>query len=1117
MPAIAITDHGNMHGIPEFTRAAEKYGVQAILGCEFYLSADMSDKTDKRRYHQVLLAKNEVGYRNLIKLSSAAFVDGFYYKPRIDRKILAERAEGLIATTCCLQGEVLQAILRKGEDAAREIFEAYLEIFGEDYYIELQDHGITDQKTVNEVLVRWAAEYNVKVIATNDVHYVEQIDNEPHDILLCLQTGADLDDPRRMKFENDQFYLKSTAEMQAALSIDIDPRIVDAALDTTREIADKCTFQLSRSDLLMPHFPLPNEFGGDMDAFLHHMVFERARIRYPELAQNVVERLEHELSIIKQMGYAGYFLIVQDFTTAARDLGVSVGPGRGSAAGSAVAYCLGITNVEPLAFDLLFERFLNPERISMPDIDIDFDDRGRSKVIDYVVEKYGKESVCQIVTFGTMGARSAIRDVSRVLNIPLPEADRIAKLIPEGPSDDSLADKIKAVPELKELLKSPDENIRKLLRYAPLLEGSARHTGVHAAGVVIAPGNVSDYVPVAVAKGKSGASGAIISQYDGNSIEHFGLLKMDFLGLRTLTILNDAIDLIKQTSGVEIDLDEIPMDDDATLELFRLGDTIGMFQFESDGMREWLKKLKPTSLNDLIAMNALYRPGPMDLIPNYVDRKNGREEVDYPHPLLQEILEPTFGLPIFQEQVIQMAQVMAGYTLGAADILRRAMGKKKQSEMDKQREIFVEGAQKNGVEQRNANEIFDMMAKFAGYGFNKSHSAAYSVIAFHTAYLKAHYPSEFLAAVMTNELGDSSKLGTVIDEAKRLNLEILPPSINKSQSRFGIEDGNIRFGLLGIKGVGSSAIEAIVEAVGKKGPFENLFDLCHALNLSAVNKKTLECLTLAGALDEFEGHRAQLVENMEDAYRYAQRVQADEAAGQNSLFGTAEGSVRAMKPTLKPAEPWARSEILKRERDVMGFYVSGHPLESFEPEVRAFSSASLSKPEDLPETPQTIFGIITEVRERTQKNGRLMAFFTLEDFRGHTEIALFGKQYEQMREHIKIDGLVMIKGTPMQRGGQLRWKITEVVPMQRVRDKMVRSIVLRVDTTRVQQSTINELLELCERNRGSCKLYFDVEDQMLPEPVRLRSRAFVVDPSPELVQGITRLFGGDNIHVMGES
>jgi DNA polymerase-3 subunit alpha len=1117
MPAIAITDHGNMHGIPEFTRAAEKYGVRAILGCEFYLSPDMSDRTDKRRYHQVLLAKNEVGYHNLIKLSSSAFVDGFYYKPRIDRDLLTKHAEGLIATTCCLQGEVPQAILRKGEDAARAVFETYVDIFGDDYYIEIQDHGIADQKTVNQVLLRWASEYNVKAIATNDVHYVEQVDNEPHDILLCLQTGADLDDPRRMRFENDQFYLKSTAEMQSALSVDIDSKIVDAALDTTREIADKCTFKISRSSLLMPHYPLPDAFDSDMDGYLRHLVFERASVRYPELTQDVVDRLEQELAIIKQMGYAGYFLIVQDFTTAARDLGVSVGPGRGSAAGSAVAFCLGITNVEPLAYDLLFERFLNPERISMPDIDIDFDDRGRSKVIDYVVEKYGRESVCQIVTFGTMGARSAIRDVARVLNIPLAETDRIAKLMPDGPNAGSLAEAIQTVPELKDLHKSPDENIRKLIRYAPLLEGSARQTGVHAAGVIIAPGNVSDYVPVAVAKGKSGASGAVISQYDGNSIEHFGLLKMDFLGLRTLTILNDAIDLVKETHGVDIELDEIPLDDDLTLELFRRGETIGIFQFESDGMREWLKKLKPTLLNDLIAMNALYRPGPMDLIPNYVDRKNGREEVDYPHPLLKELLEPTFGLPIYQEQVMQMAQIMAGYTLGGADVLRRAMGKKKQSEMDKQREIFVEGARANGVDERVANDIFDMMAKFAGYGFNKSHSAAYSVIAFHTAYLKAHYPSEFLAAVMTNELGDSTKLGVVIDDTKRLNLNILPPLLNKSRARFGIEDGHIRFGLLGIKGVGSSAIEAAIDVVGKKGPFNDLFDLCHAVNLASVNKKTLECLILAGALDDFDGHRAQLVANLDDAYRYAQRVQADEAAGQNSLFGSAEGSVRAAPPTLKPADPWSRGELLKKEREVMGFYISGHPLESFSPEVRTFSSATLAKPEDLPESPQTICGIITEVRERTQKNGRLMAFFTLEDFHGNAEIALFGQQYEQLREHVKVDSLVMMKGTPMQRGGQLRWKITELVPMQRVRDKMVRSIVLKVDTKRVEPGTIKELLELCERNRGSCKLYFDIEDQMLPEPVRLRSRTFVVDPSPELVQGITRLFGGDNIHVMGES
>ncbi|MGA7305430.1 MAG: DNA polymerase III subunit alpha, partial [Rhodothermales bacterium] len=821
MPAVAITDHGNLHGIPEFTRAAEKYGLKAILGCEFYMCASMEDRQDRTRFHQILLAKNETGYRNLIRLSSLSFTEGFYYKPRLDRPLLARHAEGLVASTCCLQGEVPQAILRQGEDQARRLFEEYLEIFGEDYYIEIQDHGIPKQRQVNEVLLRWAKEYNVKLIATNDVHYVEQADSEPHDVLLCLQTGADLNDTRRMRFDNDQFFFKSMPEMQAALTEVLDPSIVDRALDTTIEVADKCDFKLSRANMLMPHYPLPAEFKGDMDAYLRHLVFERAKRRYVPITQDVTERLDHELAIINQMGFAGYFLIVQDFTTAARELGVTVGPGRGSAAGSAVAYCLGITNIDPLQHDLLFERFLNPERISMPDIDIDFDDRGRSKVIDYVVEKYGRESVSQIVTFGTMGARSAIRDVARVLGIPLAETDRIAKLIPEGQSPEarSLAVAVEKVPELHDLLEHPDDKVRKLIQFARLLEGSARHTGVHAAGVIIAPGDVSNYVPVAIAKGKTGSSNAVISQYDGNSIERYGLLKMDFLGLKTLTILNDAVALIKQERGVEIDLDELPENDERTLELFRRGETVGIFQFESDGMREWLRKLRPTAFDDLVAMNALYRPGPMDLIPNYVDRKNGRESVDYPHPMLRDILEPTYGLPIYQEQVMQMAQTMAGYTLGGADLLRRAMGKKKQSEMDKQRGIFVSGAKENGVDERKANEIFDVMAKFAGYGFNKSHSAAYSVVAYQTAYLKAHFPAEFMAAVMTSELGDSTRLAIMMEEIKRLRIALLPPSINHSQAHFSIEDGSIRFGLLAIKGVGSAAIESVVEMREEHGPF----------------------------------------------------------------------------------------------------------------------------------------------------------------------------------------------------------------------------------------------------------------------------------------------------------
>ncbi|MFB3133974.1 MAG: DNA polymerase III subunit alpha, partial [Rhodothermales bacterium] len=671
--ALGITDHGNLFGIPEFYTTAKKIGVHPVLGSEFYVTASgMQDRQVRTRYHQVLWAKNEQGYRNLTRLSSLSYTEGFYYKPRIDHEALRRYGEGLVATTCCLQGEVPQTILKKGEEAARAVFEAYLDLFGDDYYIEIQNHGIADQQTVNAVLVRWAREYGVKIVATNDVHYVEQEDAAAQDVLLCLQTGKDLLDPSRMRFEGDQFYLKSAEEMQAAIA-EVDPEIVQQALAATGEIADKCRFDLAMGNLLMPHYPIPEAFGDDIDAYLRHLVFERARSRYPEMPQTVVDRLNHELGIIKTMGYTGYFLIVQDFTTAARELGVSVGPGRGSAAGSAVAYCLGVTNIDPLKYGLLFERFLNPERVSMPDIDIDFDDRGRAKVIDYVIQKYGRENVCQIITFGTMGARSVIRDVARVLGIPLPEADRIAKMIPEGPKV-SLASAMADVRAFRALKDDPNAQIRKLMHYAEVLEGSARHTGVHAAGVIIAPGRVSDYIPIAIAKNKGDP--VVTTQYAGNWIEKFGLLKMDFLGLSTLTILNDAVALIKKNHGVEIDLDAIPLDDEKTLALFQRGETIAVFQFESEGMREWITKLKPTSLDDLIAMNALYRPGPMDLIPNYVRRKHGQEKVEYPHPMLEPVLKMTYGIPVYQEQVMQMAQVMGGFTLGKADVLRRGMGKK---------------------------------------------------------------------------------------------------------------------------------------------------------------------------------------------------------------------------------------------------------------------------------------------------------------------------------------------------------------------------------------------------------------------------------------------------------
>lgn len=1121
-PAIAITDHGNLYGVPEFYTAARSKGIQPIIGCEFYVAAGGMRDKEKAYYHQVLLAMNLEGYRNLIKLSSLSYTDGYYYKPRIDKATLRQYSAGLIATTCCLQGEVLQAILKRGEPAARAVFEEYLEIFGDRYYVEIQDHAIEDQRTCNAVLTRWAAEYGVTVIATNDVHYVHEADAEAQDVLLCLQTGKDLADPNRMRFDNNQFFLKSADQMRSALAPGLaqgvfsDARAVDAALDATREIADRCRLELPTGELLMPHFPLPAGFQSAAE-YLRHLTYEGARRVYPELAARVRERLDLELGVIGSMGFDGYFLIVQDFTTAARTLGVSVGPGRGSAAGSAVAYCLGITNIDPLTYDLLFERFLNPERVSMPDIDIDFDDRGRGKVIDYVVGKYGRESVCQIVTFGTMGAKSVIKDVSRVLGIPLAEADRIAKLVPDGVKV-SLERARKESKEFADLERSPDPQIRRLMQYATVLEGSARHTGVHAAGVIIAPGDVSQYVPVALQKGKGGTGDTLTTQYDGRWIEKFGLLKMDFLGLKTLSILADALALIRENLGVEIDLDHVPLDDPKTFALFQKGDTASVFQFESSGMREWMRKLKPTSLNDLIAMNALYRPGPMELIPTYIDRKHGREPVEYPHAMLEDILAPTFGIPVYQEQVMQMAQVMGGYSLSGADLLRRAMGKKDPAKMAQERDKFVAGAEANGVGPEKASDVFDMMEKFAGYGFNKSHSAAYSVIAYHTAYLKAHHPAEFMAAVLTTEMADSSKLALALDATRVAGIEILPPCVNRSQAHFTVDGGRVRFGLAAVKGVGQGAIDALVVAREKAGgAFDDLFALVRELDLRAVGKKALEALACAGAMDAFEGHRAQMAAAVEPAWAYAHRTQADKAAGQSSLF---VGS--ASEPTYAPALPtvdaWTRTEQLRHERDLVGFYVSGHPLDDYAAETRAFATACAGDPESIPhESDQTVIGIVTEVQRRMSKSGRPMAFVTLEDTTGACEVMFFAAVLERNGHHLVPDEVLLVRGKAETARGGLKLLAREVLPMWRVREQLVKALVVRVDVDAVAEADVDALATLCEANRGTCKVYFEVEHPALPRAVRLHSRTAVVDLTPDFLKGVTALFGQRAVMLEGEA
>jgi len=751
MKALAITDHGNMFGVFKFVAEAQKHEVAPIVGCEFYMAPNRLDKTDKKRYHQVLLAKNATGYFNLSKLCSLGFIEGYYYHPRIDKELLKQYKEGLIATTCCLAAEVPRMIIEKGEEEAEKIFLEWLDMFGEDYYIELQRHGIADQDKVNEVLIKWAAKHNVKMIATNDSHYVNEDDWEAHDILLCLQTGKDIDDPGRFKFDNNQFFLKTKAQMAEVF------QDVPEALDNTMEVVSKIEPLELKRDVLLPSYTLPEGFTSE-DEYLKHICFEGVNRRYNELTGDLRDRIEYELKVIKDMGFAGYFLIVQDFITAAKELGVSVGPGRGSAAGSVVAYCAGITNIDPIAYNLLFERFLNPERISMPDIDIDFDDVGRQKVIDYVVDKYGKKQVAQIITFGTMAARMAIRDVGRVLKLPLAETDRLAKMIPEMPGT-TLQKSFKEVPELRDIRDGKGGEVAgKTMRFAQVLEGCARHRGLHAAGVIIAPDDLTKFIPVCTSKD----SDLLVTQFDGKYIEDAGMLKMDFLGLKTLSIIDEARVNIEKNHGVKIDIDEIPLDDTTTYELYQKGETVGTFQFESEGMRMYLKDLKPTDIEDLIAMNALYRPGPMEYIPEFIDRKHGKKKVEYPHECLEEILKPTHGIMVYQEQIMQAAQIMAGYSLGNADILRRAMGKKKASEMEKQKAIFIKGAEDKGYDSKQAADTFEIMEKFASYGFNRSHSAAYSVLAYQTAYLKANYPAEYMAAVLTHNMSDIKHINLIL-------------------------------------------------------------------------------------------------------------------------------------------------------------------------------------------------------------------------------------------------------------------------------------------------------------------------------------------------------------------
>lgn len=1111
MNAIAITDHGNMFGVFQFVAEAAQFGLKPIVGCEFYLSENRHvkefthDKKDKR-YHQLMLAKNATGYKNLMKLCSLGYMEGMYSKwPRIDKELVEKYHEGIIATTCCLGAEVPQTILHKSEEEAEKIFQWWLNIFGEDYYVELQRHNLPEQDKVNEVLLKFAKKYNVKIIATNDSHYVDREDSEAQDILLCINTGdkksVAIGEGKgyRFGFPNNEFYFKSTDEMTKLFDD------LPEAIDNTNEITDKIETLSLKRDILLPNFPIPPEFK-NANEYLTHLTWEGAKKRYKIITEEIESRLNFELDIINKMGFAGYFLIVADFIAEGRKMDVMVGPGRGSAAGSAVAYVVGITNIDPIAYKLLFERFLNPERISMPDIDTDFDDLGRQKVIDYVVKKYGRNQVAQIVTYGTMAMKSSIKDVARALDLPLDQANALTKLVPMKLGDKTnftLKEVFQEVKELKTFYEREDL-AGQTLRMAEKLEGSVRNTGVHASAVIIAPDDITNYIPVSTSK----ESDLLVTQFEGTVIESAGMLKMDFLGLKTLTIIKGAIANVKKNHGIEIDIDNIPLDDKKTLELFQRGDTTAVFQFEAAHVPPILRDLKPANLEELIILNAMNRPGPSKFIPNYINRKFGKEKVEYPHPLLEDLLKPTNGILVYQEQIMLCAQIIAGYTLGGADLLRRAMGKKDKEKMAKERVKFVKGAgEKNQVDEKKANEIFDLMERFAEYGFNRSHAAVYSIVAYQTAYLKANYPAEFMASVLSEKLSSLDEITFLIDECKRMKIPVSGPDINESEYNFTPNSaGRIRFGLGAIKGLGEAAVNQILEERNANGKFKSLFELCNRVAARTLSKKSIEALVLAGALDSFEKERAQYFvsapgETQTIIDKALKRATSSKSANTNNLFGTSI-SESDDEPKFPYADPWRKVEMLKKEKEITGIYLSGHPLDEFKFDMASFCNCQVSNIETQLNREISIAGIITETIDKPSKKGNLYRRFTIEDYSGSYTGFLFGEQFLKYKHITEVGTTVYLKGKYQRQKydeSKTEFKIYDVKLLSEIREALARKVLLMIGLYDVSDKTIEKIDTLIKKYSGKMPMQIFVRDTLNNYEVSFNSSKLSVNINNEFI------------------
>lgn len=1140
MPAVALTDTGNMYGAYKFVREAIKNDVKPIVGCELFLTADhkirkFTKENPDRRSTVVFIAKHRAGYHNLSKLSSQAFIDGLYAGcPRIDKELLLEHKEGLIATTGGLTAEIPNLILNVGENQAEEAFQWWHKTFGEDFYVELFRHGLDEEEHVNQVLLGFARKYGVKYFASNNVYYSTKEDAVSHDILLCVKDGVLKETPigrgrgYRYGFPNDEFYFKSQQEMKELF------KDLPEAIATTQEIVDKVEVYDLKRDVLLPAFDIPAEFvdledekdGGKRgeNAFLRHLTYEGAKKRYGEITDEISERLDFELMTIEKTGYPGYFLIVQDFTTEARNMGVSVGPGRGSAAGSAVAYCIGITNVDPIAYDLLFERFLNPDRVSLPDIDIDFDDEGRGRIIDFVVEKYGQAQVAQIITYGTMAAKSSIRDAARVMNLPLHEADRIAKLVPdtslykvfnlpeEKLKEKLNADQMQMAVQLQSIAKGSDL-AADTLNQAIAIEGSVRNTGIHACGVIITPSDIREHVPMTIAKD----SELLVTQFDNSVVEDAGLLKMDFLGLKTLSIIKDAIKLIKLKHDVDIDPDEIPLDDELTYDLYQRGATNGTFQFESPGMQKHLRALKPDKFADLIAMNALYRPGPLEYIPNFIARKHGREEIVYDLEGMEDYLAETYGITVYQEQVMRLSQKLAGFSKGDADMLRKAMGKKIFSLLEKMKPKFIDGCTERGHDPKIADKVWKDWEAFAAYAFNKSHSTCYSVVAFHTAYLKAHYPAEYMASVMTHNMNDIKKVTFFMEECKRMRLTVLGPDINESAYKFNVNDkGEIRFGLGAIKGVGEGAVENIVNERTENGYFNSIYSVTKRVELRSVNKRTLDNLALAGAFDSFEGeHRAMYFYELKEGYTFLNKAIRYGNAYQESLdappdlFGSVEG-VELPEPPMPICDEWQRLDLLAREKEVVGIYISGHPLDDYAFEIKHNCNHSIDKFKDLEAIKNrdlSLAGIISDVQHRIDKNGNPYGVVTIEDFTDSKEFMLFREDYMKFKMMLVQGAFVYVKARvqPRRWGDQLEIKITGINLLSEVLEKLTKSITLRVNLFDIDEEFSNNFKNILEEHKGSHQLKLNVFDPDETVSLEMLSRTHKVKITKQLIQDIGTL------------